>query len=254
MKFISYNLNGIRSASKKGFLEWLGSEQPDIVCLQEVRAEMHEAPIEAIEQIGYQVHWLSATSKKGYSGVAILTKDSPIRVSVGSGNERFDAEGRVIRADFEDFTLINAYFPSGTSGQERQAVKYEWLADFEVYIDRVKKEQNHLVICGDFNIAHEPIDIHNPISNKKSSGFLPEERAWLSRFLESGFIDSFRILNPDSQRYSWWSSRANAKAKNLGWRIDYFVVSSAMSTRLRQADILESVQFSDHAPIMMSLL
>ncbi|MCS6834167.1 MAG: exodeoxyribonuclease III, partial [Flammeovirgaceae bacterium] len=217
MLIISYNVNGIRSALEKGLLEWLSAAQPTIFCCQEVKAVEEQLEKSPFLALGYEhIHWFSA-QKKGYSGVAVFSKIAPKKVIMGMGISQHDVEGRVLTIDYENFTLINAYFPSGTMGEERQAYKYQFLGDFYTYVARVKAHQPNVLIGGDFNICPQPIDIHNPISNKNSSGFLPEERAWVASLLESGFTDVFRKFHPEPHRYSWWSYRANARKKNLGW-------------------------------------
>lgn len=251
MKIISYNVNGIRAALRKGFEEWLSSENPDIVCLQELKA-LPEQFEPFYESLGYKMYVESA-EKKGYSGVGILSKKEPLNIEYGCGNPLYDIEGRVLRADFEDFSVMSVYMPSGTSGDVRQDFKYEWLDFFYQYANELRQQLPHLVISGDYNIAHQEIDIHNPVSNKNSSGFLPEERAWLSKFIESGFIDTFRVLNADPHHYSWWSYRANARANNKGWRIDYQMITDVMKERLRSASILPDAMHSDHCPIVLEI-
>jgi len=251
MKIISYNVNGIRAALNKGFASWLKAENPDILCLQELKALPEQVP-DFYSELGYSMYWETA-DKKGYSGVAILSKKEPIRVSNGCGNEVYDSEGRVIRADYEGFSVMCVYMPSGTSGDIRQDFKYEWLDFFYGYAQEIRKDQPNLVICGDYNIAHKEIDIHNPVSNKKSSGFLPEERAWLTKFMESGFVDTFRKFNDQPHEYSWWSYRANSRANNKGWRIDYLMATSEMEDKLTSGSILQEVRHSDHCPICLEI-
>jgi exodeoxyribonuclease-3 len=252
VKIISYNVNGIRAALKKDFLGWLKTENPDIVCLQELKALPEQIEPEVFEELGYQLYWEPA-QKKGYSGVAIFTKIKPLHVEHGCGNELYDVEGRVIRADYKEFSVISVYMPSGTSGDVRQDFKYEWLDFFYEYVNKLRASIPNLIISGDYNIAHEPIDIHNPVSNKNSSGFLPEERAWLTKYLDSGFIDTFRHFNPQPHHYSWWSYRANARANNKGWRIDYHMATTAMEPRLTRAGILPEAVHSDHCPVLLEI-
>jgi len=252
MRVISYNVNGLRSAMTKGFTEWLASDPADIVCLQEIKAHKENVDFASIEALGYETFWFPA-EKKGYSGVAIFTKIKPDFVQYGNGIMQSDAEGRVIRADFGDITLINAYFPSGSSGELRQEYKYQWLDEFFDYIQVLKQTRPKLIVTGDYNICHQPIDIHNPVSNKDSSGFLPEERAWMDKWFNSGFTDSFRYFNPHPHQYSWWSFRANARANNKGWRIDYISVSKNLDTALRDARIYPDVRHSDHCPVYVEL-
>ncbi len=253
MKIISYNVNGIRAAIRKGFLEWLSEEKPDIVCLQETKATPDQVPISEIESLGYQTFWETSTVKKGYSGVAIFSKLSPNHVNYGIGIEKYDQEGRVIRADYEDFSVMSVYMPSGTMGDIRQAFKMQWLSDFQSYINELKQDKKELIISGDYNICHRPIDIHDPVRNKNSTGFLPEEREWVSGFIDSGFIDTFRFFNQEPHHYSWWSYRAGARQKNLGWRIDYHMVSKTLEGRLRIATILPQAHHSDHCPIVLEI-
>ncbi len=253
MRIISYNVNGIRSAIKKGFIDWLKTDPADIICLQEIKAEKDNVEHEAIEALGYHTYWFPA-QKKGYSGVAIFTKTQPDALFYGNGIMQSDAEGRVLRADFGDLTLINTYFPSGTMGDVRQTYKYQWLDEFFDYVQALRKERPNLIICGDYNIAHKPIDIHNPAGNKKTSGFLPEEREWLDKFVGSGMVDTFRHFNPEPHHYSWWSQRfPSVRLQNKGWRIDYFMVTDKLQNRLKGAAIFPDVKHSDHCPVYLEL-
>ncbi|MBS1781908.1 MAG: exodeoxyribonuclease III [Bacteroidetes bacterium] len=253
MRLISYNVNGIRSAIKRGFLVWLKTNPAEIICLQETKAEKENIDLRLIEELGYHTYWFSA-EKKGYSGVAIFSKLQPDQIFYGNGMKQSDIEGRIIRADFGSVTLINAYFPSGTSGELRQSYKYQWLDEFSNYTSEIQKERKKIIICGDFNIAHQEIDIHNPSGNKKSSGFLPEERAWFTHFIDSGMIDTFRELQKEPHHYSWWSQRfPTVRAENKGWRIDYFMVSKSLKGALRKAAIYPEVVHSDHCPVFIDL-
>lgn len=252
MKIISYNVNGIRAAMQKGLADWLNEEQPDILCLQETKAHPEQVETQVFKDLGYELHWVSA-EKKGYSGVAIFTKPKPVHVQYGCGIPLYDYEGRVVRADYEDFSVMSVYMPSGSSGEQRQDFKMQWLADFQQYIDELKKEIPNLIISGDYNICHQSIDIHDPVRNKNSSGFLPEERAWFSQFVEAGFVDTFRHFNEDPHHYSWWSYRAGARKKNKGWRIDYQLVSEPLKSRLKHAAILPDVIHSDHCPVLLEI-
>ncbi|MEH0158107.1 exodeoxyribonuclease III [Limibacter armeniacum] len=254
MKIISYNVNGIRAAMNKGLIDWLKEENPDVICFQEVKAEENQVALDEFHKLGYEnIYWFSA-QKKGYSGVAVASKVKAVGYSKGMGVEAYDNEGRTIKVDFPDFSLINAYFPSGTSGEERQQFKYSFLEDFNHYIDGLKSDQPNLVICGDFNICHKPIDIHNPVSNKNSSGFLPEEREWVTDFMEKReFQDAFRSFVEAPHRYSWWTYRAGARKNNKGWRIDYFMVANSMKDKMTNSDILDQVVHSDHCPVMLQL-
>lgn len=253
MKIVTYNVNGIRAALKKDWLLWLKETDADVVCLQEIKATPDQlVELLLIEELGYEHYWYPA-EKKGYSGTAILTRIPPRQVVYGCGIEAYDREGRIIRADFERLSVISAYFPSGSSGDIRQAFKYQFLDDFQKYSDMLLLDFPNLVISGDYNICHRPIDIHNPKSNANSSGFLPEERAWMESFINSGYIDSFRHLNPDPHHYTWWSYRANARAKNLGWRIDYNMVSKSLEDKVVRASILPEARHSDHCPVLLEL-
>jgi len=252
MKILTYNVNGIRAALGKGLLDWIRSVDPDIICLQETKAQPDQLPLFDFEEAGYNNYWHSA-QKKGYSGVAILTKRKPDNIYYGLGNEKYDNEGRFLRADYGDVSVVSVYHPSGTTGDERQAFKMEWLEYFQNYINELKKTRPNLILCGDYNICHKPIDIHDPIRNAHSSGFLPEEREWISGFIESGFIDSFRYFNQEPKQYTWWSFRANARAKNLGWRIDYNMVSKPLESKLKRSVILPEAKHSDHCPVLLEI-
>jgi exodeoxyribonuclease III len=253
MRIISYNVNGIRAAIKKGLIDWLKTNPADIICIQETKAEKDNVAHEEITSLGYQDFWFSA-QKKGYSGVAVFTKIKPDKVEYGTGHAVSDDEGRVIQLDFGDIHLINAYFPSGTSGDVRQAFKYQWLDEFYLYLNGLKKKYPRLVLCGDYNIAHKEIDIHDPKGNKNSSGFLPAERSWMDRFLENGWTDSFRKQHAEAHRYSWWSQRfPTVRLNNKGWRIDYICVTKNLDDRILHTDIYPDVKHSDHCPVYLEL-
>lgn len=254
MKIISYNTNGIRAAIKKGLIEWLQTNPADVICIQETKAAKDDVDYKTIECLGYETFWFSA-QKKGYSGVAVFTKIKPDNVEYGNRNEQSDFEGRIIRLDFGNTTLINAYFPSGTSGDERQAYKYKWLDEMYDYLNELKKTRSQIILTGDYNIAHTEIDIHDPKGNKNSSGFLPEERAWMTKFLHTGFIDTFRYLYPDALgAYSWWSQRfPSVRLQNKGWRIDYICVTEPLKNKIVDAKILPDVKHSDHCPIYLEI-
>lgn len=253
MKIVTYNVNGIRSALSKNWLAWLQATQADVICLQEIKATPDQiTDLYLLEQMGYEHYWYPAV-KKGYSGTAIFTKISPKHVEYGCGLEDYDREGRIIRADFDNCSVMSTYFPSGSSGDERQEFKYRFLEDFQEYIDEIKVHYPKLVISGDYNICHKPIDIHNPKSNANSSGFLPEEREWMENFIQSGYIDSFRQFNTEPHHYTWWSFRAGARAKNLGWRIDYNLVSKVLEPCLKRSAILCEAKHSDHCPVLLEL-
>lgn len=252
LSVISYNVNGIRSAISKGLWEWLQIENPDIICLQEVKALRSDVPLLELEALGYRHQWFSA-EKKGYSGVATFSKKEPSRVVTGCGIPEYDREGRILRTDFGDWTLLNCYFPSGTTGDERQDFKMGFLDRFFRYVDALKQERPRLIVVGDYNIAHQEIDIHNPKGNRNTSGFLPEERAWMSKWFESGFTDAFRYKNPNLTEYSWWSFRAGARSNNKGWRIDYQSVTNNLRDRILSANQLMQVTHSDHCPVKVQM-
>lgn len=251
MKIISYNVNGIRASVRKGLLEWLEEASPDILCLQEIKANTDQFNVSSFKKLGYYCYWHSA-QKKGYSGVAILSKMKPKAVIYGCGFEKFDEEGRILTIELENLTILSCYFPSGTSGEIRQNFKMEFLNFFSDFIKILKKDKN-LLVCGDYNICHKAIDIHDPIRNKYSSGFLPEEREWMSSFLELGFVDTFRVINPSPHNYSWWSYRAQSRINNKGWRIDYNMLSSNLKSQIKDAKILSDIHHSDHCPVLLEL-
>ena len=251
-KFLSYNLNGIRSAMSKDWINWVKAVNPDVICLQETKAQPDQLDLEVFHSLGYKTYWHSA-QKKGYSSVAIFSKTEPDHIEYGCSISRYDCEGRVLRADFGDFSVLSCYFPSGSSGEERQAFKMEFLADFEQYVSELKKSRQKLLISGDVNICREAIDIHNPVSNKNSSGFLPEERAWMGQFLDTGFVDTFRHLNKEGGNYTWWSYRSGARKRNLGWRIDYHLITENLLPQLQRSVILAEAVHSDHCPILLEM-
>jgi exodeoxyribonuclease III len=251
-KIITYNVNGIRAAVSKGFLDWLKSADPDIVCLQEIKANPEQIPLMDFEILGYNHYWYPA-QKKGYSGVAILSKQKPDNIVYGCGIKAYDDEGRVIRADYGDISVLSVYHPSGSSGDERQAFKMKWLADFLQFVNDLQKKRPNLIICGDYNICHKAIDIHNPKSNANTSGFLPEEREWFDTFVSHGYIDSFRHFNDEPHQYSWWSYRANSRSKNLGWRIDYNMITENLKPALKRSVILPNAMHSDHCPVVVEI-
>ncbi len=252
MKIISYNVNGIRAAISKGFLTWLQQANPDVICLQEIKATPEQIPLLDFELAGYPYHFWFPAEKKGYSGVAILSKVKPNNVQFGTGIAHMDFEGRNLRVDFDDFSVMSLYLPSGTN-IDRLDHKFMYMDDFQNYINQLKEEIPNLIICGDYNICHEAIDIHDPIRNRTVSGFLPEERAWLDNFMKSGFIDSFRSLNKEPDNYTWWSYRAGARGNNKGWRIDYCLVSEPLKNRIKRAVILPDAKHSDHCPTMVEV-
>ena len=251
MKIISYNVNGIRAAIRKGFIDWLTSANPDVVCLQEIKASPDQLDLSVFEDAGYKYNYWYPAQKKGYSGVAILSKHKPNHVEYGTGIDHMDFEGRNIRADFDGFSVMSLYLPSGTN-INRLEYKLQYMAEFQQYIDNLKTQIPNLIICGDYNICHEAIDIHDPVRLKNTSGFLPVEREWIDGFMKSGFIDSFRHFNKDAtDQYSWWSYRAGARGNNKGWRIDYNLVSQPMESKLKRAVILPDAMHSDHCPVLL---
>lgn len=252
LQILSYNVNGVRAAIKNGLLDWLRDHPCDVVCLQEIKADDNAFDAAAFRELGYESHTFPAV-KKGYSGVAILTRITPDAIVRGCGIKAYDDEGRNIRIDIGDLSIMSVYFPSGTTGEERQAVKMKYLDDFFRYIQELQKERPRIVICGDYNIAHTEIDIHNPVSNKDTSGFKPEEREWMSRFFESGFVDTFRHVCRDPHQYSWWSYRANARVNNKGWRIDYISVTQNLRDQVLSATIYQDAVHSDHCPVYLRL-
>ena len=252
MKIISYNVNGIRAAIKKGFFDWLAAAKPDVLCIQETKAHKEQLDLELFEKAGYPYHYWFSAQKKGYSSVAILSKVEPKHVAYGTGIESMDNEGRNLRIDFDDFSVMSLYLPSGTN-DARLDFKLNYMAEFQEYVDQLKQDYPNLVICGDYNICHTEIDIHNPKQNKNTSGFLPVEREWLGKFIDSGFVDSFRHLNKEPHHYSWWSYRANARNNNKGWRIDYHMVTEPMKERIKRAYMLPDAKHSDHCPVVLEL-
>lgn len=254
MRIVSYNVNGIRAAIKKGLIDWLQTYPVDVFCVQETKATPNDIDLSLFTNMGYHVAWYPA-QKKGYSGVAVFSKQKPNKIEYGTGHEMSDFEGRVIRVDMGDITIINAYFPSGTSGDERQNYKYQWLNEIQSWLNELQKERPQIILAGDYNIAHREIDIHDPKGNKKSSGFLPEERDWMEQFLATGWTDSFRFKNPQSTgAYSWWSQRfPSVRLQNKGWRIDYLCTTQIMEKRIVSASILPLVKHSDHCPIVLEI-
>ena len=253
MKIISYNVNGIRAALKKGFIAWLEAVNPDVICIQETKAHKEQLDLSLFEKAGFPYQYWFSAQKKGYSSVAIFSKLKPNNIVYGTGIESMDFEGRNLRLDFDNVSVMSLYLPSGTNS-ERLGFKLNYMAEFQEYINKLKKETPNLLICGDYNICHEAIDIHNPVSNKNTSGFLPVERAWIGEFIDSGFIDTFRYFNKEPHNYSWWSYRANARNNNKGWRIDYCMASESIEKNLTRAFILPEAKHSDHCPIGVELL
>jgi exodeoxyribonuclease-3 len=251
LRIITLNLNGIRSAYSKGFAKWLARQKADIVCLQEVKA--HEADLTPAMTHPRSFHaYYNCAEKKGYSGVALFARARPDRVSFGFASREFDREGRYLQADFGRLSVVSVYLPSGSSSEERQQAKFRFLDEFEPVLKRLAGSGQEVVVCGDWNIAHKEIDLRNWRSNQKNSGFLPEERAWLSRVFEDwGWVDAFRRVDPRPDRYTWWSNRGQARAKNVGWRIDYQIATPGIAAAAKKAVIYTASRFSDHAPLSM---
>ncbi len=249
MRVITLNLNGIRSAASKGFFDWLAQQNVDVACLQETKSQEHQLADALFRPAGYHVYYHDA-QKKGYSGVALYSRKEPQRVTAGLGWPDVDAEGRYIQADFDGLSVVSVYLPSGSSGPERQAVKFAFLDRFLPFLCSLRGQPREFILCGDWNIAHQPIDLKNWRSNQKNSGFLPEERAWMDElFGHAGFVDAFRMVNAEPEQYTWWSNRGQAWAKNVGWRIDYQVVTPGLKDKVKSAAIYKAQRFSDHAPL-----
>lgn len=251
-RILSYNVNGIRSAISRGLFDFLKDVNPDIICFQETKAQVGQMHEDEFERLGYHCNAFSAI-KKGYSGVAIFSKYKPDHVVYGVGIEKYDSEGRVLRADFGDVSVISAYFPSGTTGDVRQAIKMEFLSDFHNYLNELRRTRNKLIISGDYNICRLWIDIHNPERQQDTSGFLPEEREWFAKFVADGYVDSFREINQEPHQYSWWSYRAGARQNNKGWRIDYHIVTDELRDKILDARILPDAFHSDHCPVLVDM-
>lgn len=253
MKVISANLNGIRSAAKKGFFEWMLSVRPDVVCVQETKSQEHQLEAELHYPRGYHAYFFDA-EKKGYSGVAIYTRREPDRIirGLGEGFEDMDAEGRYIQADFGKLSIASLYLPSGSSREERQQIKFSFMERFEARMKRMRRQHREFILCGDWNIVHKEIDIRNFRSNQKNSGCLPEERAWLDKlFVKRGFVDAFRVVNQEADQYTWWSNRGRAWDNNVGWRIDYQIVTPGLGDKIERVSIYKARRFSDHAPLIV---
>jgi exodeoxyribonuclease-3 len=251
MRIITVNVNGIRSAARKGFFAWLKRQRADIVCLQEIKADTADLPPEILAPRGWHAFFHSA-KKKGYSGVAIYTRKAPDHVVVGTGVRKIDDEGRYLQVDFGPLSVVSLYLPSGSSSEAAQAKKFDFLARFHPQLKKHGKSGREFIVCGDWNIAHKEIDLKNWRANQKNSGFLPEEREWLTGVLDKlGWVDVFRTLNPLPEQYTWWSSRGQAWAKNVGWRIDYQLATPAISRAAQYTRIYKDERFSDHAPLIV---
>jgi exodeoxyribonuclease-3 len=252
MRIISYNVNGIRAAMKKDFIEWLTAANPDVLCLQEIKAMEEQVDTDAFAKAGYNYQYYYPAQKKGYSGTAIISKTEPDHVEYGTGIELMDFEGRNIRADYGDISVMSMYLPSGTN-DARLSVKFDYMDQFLEYSKELRKERPNLLVCGDYNICHKAIDIHDPVRLKNTSGFLPEERAWMDQFVASGFVDTFRMFNDAPDQYSWWSYRGGSRARNKGWRLDYHMVNDTLKDRVSRSVILSEAVHSDHCPVMVDI-
>lgn len=248
MRLLSWNVNGIRAISNKGFLQWVLKESPDILCLQETKCHPSQLKDDLLKPSGYKTFWSSA-EKKGYSGVAIYSKKEPKSFQEGLGIKKFDSEGRTLVVDYGDFILFNIYFPNGGAGNKRVPFKMEFYDEFFKKIGILKKQGKKIIVCGDVNTAHTEMDLSRPKENEKNTGFLPEERAWVSKFIENGFVDTFRYFNKDPGHYTWWDYKTKARERDVGWRIDYFFISENFLPKLKKAFILKSVLGSDHCPV-----
>ena len=249
MRIISANLNGIRAAARKGFFDWMLAQDADVVCIQETRAQEHQLDDDVFSPVGYY-RYLFDAEKKGYSGVALYCRKEPNKVSVGLGFDLSDKEGRYIQADYDEISIASLYLPSGSSGDDRQNLKYHFLEKFEKNLQSFRRKKREFVICGDMNIVHKEIDIKNWKSNQKTSGCLPEERAWLDKvFDEIGFVDAFRVVNQDAEQYTWWSNRGQARDKNVGWRIDYHFITPGLRDTVQSTSVFKDQWYSDHAPL-----
>ncbi len=252
MKIGTFNANGIRAAAKKGFWSWFVKHDIDILCIQETKIQESQINPMEYQLMGYNSYWHSA-EKKGYSSVATFTKQKPVKVVKGMGIEKYDREGRVLRTDFDGFSVVNVYIPSGSSGEHRHEFKMEFLKDFRAYLDELKKNQENLIVLGDYNIVHTRLDIHNPDRKDNPSGYRPDERAWLDQLFASGFNDSFRLIYPDEVLFSWWSYRAGSRQRNKGWRIDYISVTDKLKDKIRDVIFYKDPVFSDHCPVVLEI-
>ncbi|WP_185869221.1 exodeoxyribonuclease III [Blattabacterium cuenoti] len=253
MKIISYNINGIRSGINKGLFDWIEKKNPDILCLQEIKAFPEQINTKILDKLGYNYYW-HPSRKKGYSGVGILCKEKPIHVEYGIGYDPIDEEGRVLRIDLKKLSVISLYLPSGNNIKKRLSFKFLFMKKFFFHMKKIINQFNNLIVCGDYNICHHEIDIYDPIKHQKISGFLLEEREWMTKFINLGFVDSFRKCVKDAHHYSWWSYRFNSRIKNRGWRIDYIMVRSFLKEKIKNAYLLSNVKFSDHCPSVLEFI
>ncbi len=250
LRIVTFNANGLRSAAKKSFWTWFDNQKADILCVQELKGQQADFSADVLHQEGYHV-FMHTAQKKGYSGVALYSRQQPLSVQIGFGNEEFDAEGRYVRAEFEKFIVVSVYFPSGTSSEDRQEAKYRFLDAFAAHLDSLKKFNKEIVFCGDVNIAHKEIDLKNWKGNLNHSGFLPQERQWLTDLFAKDWVDVFRLLEPNKEQYTWWSQRGQARAKNVGWRIDYQIATPAFAKKAVRTYVYSDEKFSDHAPLVV---
>jgi exodeoxyribonuclease-3 len=248
MKLISWNVNGIRASYKKGLYDWINSEKPDILCLQEIKALSNQIPVK-LKNIPNYYSFINSANRKGYSGVATFTKEKPMSVITKFGIEKFDIEGRILITEYSSFILFNIYFPNGKKNEVRLKYKLDFYDTFLSYSDNLKKKGKNIVVCGDFNTAHKEIDLARPKQNENRSGFLPIERSWIDSFIEHGYIDTFRFFNKEPNQYSWWDQKTRSRERNIGWRIDYFFINKEFISNLSRAFILQEVMGSDHCPV-----
>jgi exodeoxyribonuclease-3 len=253
MKLLSWNINGIRAADRKGLFDWLKSESPDIFCAQEIKAMPDQIPPHLKNTPGYHI-FVNSAERKGYSGVATYSKEKPLSVKTGFGMEKFDCEGRTLITEFPSFTLFNIYFPNGKKNQERLDYKLDFYDTFLAYANNLKAEGKNVIVCGDLNTAHKEIDLANPKQNEKFSGFLPIERAWIDTFIDYGYVDTFRHFDKEPNQYSWWSNRTGARERNVGWRLDYFFVNKEFMPNIKKAFIMQDVMGSDHCPVGIEII
>jgi exodeoxyribonuclease-3 len=252
MRLMSWNVNGLRAILKKGFYDWLEKESPDVLGLQEIKAQRDQLPKEFLNLSGYHIY-LAPAERKGYSGVALLCKEEPLSVQKGLGIPRFDREGRVIIAEYSNFLLYNVYFPNGKMNKDRLQYKMDFYKAFQAHINSQRKKGHHIVFCGDVNTAHKEIDLAHPKENSKRSGFLPQEREWIDKLIEEGYRDTFRLKNSQPKQYTWWDLRTRARERDVGWRIDYFIVDSSLESRILNVEIQKDIQGSDHCPIGLTI-
>ncbi|OFZ54272.1 MAG: exodeoxyribonuclease III [Bdellovibrionales bacterium RIFOXYC1_FULL_54_43] len=252
MKLLSWNVNGIRAAQRGGFLDWFADQNADIVCVQEIKAFPEQLDEDLRNPMGYHSYWHPAT-KAGYSGLALFSRHEPLEVLIDTGHPEIDSEGRILLAEYPDFTVVNTYFPNSQHDHARLPYKLSFCEKFLNLANELRDRGKPLIICGDFNIAHKEIDLKNPKANENNAGFLPEERAWMDRFLQNGYVDGFRYFTPDPGHYTWWSYRPGVRAKNIGWRLDYFTINADSADRLKRVEHQPTVKGSDHCPVLLEL-